>query len=149
MQAAAARNRVICRRDAAEQGVLPSPVIGTCQYFYDRLTCILISILVWNCQVRVLQLVLILNNASLAEGVDFKARLPGRLVRDRDDIQVVLLEEQAAINIVPVPRKFLLNDKLWHVEHDLWAELTDLEELDHWLRVASVLSVNQSLKVKV
>ena len=76
---------------------------------------------------------MILNEASLAEGVDFEARLARRLVRDRDDVEVMLLKEDALIDEMPVPRKLLLNNKLGHVEHDLRAELVDVQKLNDWL----------------
>ena len=61
----------------------------------------------------------------------------------------MLLKKDATIHIVPIPRVLLLNDKLRHIEHDLRAELTDLKELDHWLRISCVLSIDHRLEVIV
>ena len=81
----------------------------------------------------------------MAEGVNFEARLPRVLVRDGDDVEVVLFEKEAAIDILPVPRKLLLYDELGHVVHDLRAELVDLEKINDRQRVASVLPIYQGL----
>ena len=61
----------------------------------------------------------------------------------------MLFKKDATIDIVPISRVLLLNDKLRHIEHDLRAELTDLKELDHWLRISRVLSVHHSLEIIV
>ena len=61
----------------------------------------------------------------------------------------MLLEKDAAVDIVPIPAEFLLDYELWHVKHDLWAELMDLKKLNNWLRVPRVLSVYQCFEVEI
>ena len=67
----------------------------------------------------------------MAEAINLKARLPGRLIRDGDDVDVVLFKEQAAIDILTVARKFFLNKKLGDVEHHFGTELMKVEKLNY------------------
>ena len=61
----------------------------------------------------------------------------------------MLFQKDAAIYIVPISAKLLLDDELGHIEHDLGAELMDLEKLDHRLRVSRIFPVDQCLEVQV
>lgn len=73
---------------------------------------------------------MVLNETGLTEGVNFKSRHFCRLICDRDHVQIMLFQKDAAIYIVPISAKFFFDDELGHIEHDLGAELMDLEKFN-------------------
>jgi len=83
----------------------------------------------------------------LAERIDFEAGGFIRSIRDGDDVEIVLLQEQTVIDVESSARELLLDQQLGHIEHNLWIKLVNPQEFDDWHRVAGILSVDNLLEV--
>ena len=86
-----------------------------------------------------------MDEPSLQESVDLKARALGRFVSDCQHIEVVRLQEEAAADELAL--NLSLYDQLGHVEHDLGTGLIQVEKFYDGARVASVFAIDQRPQV--
>ena len=82
-----------------------------------------------------------MDEPSLQESIDLKARALGRFVSDCQHIEVVRLQEEAAADELAL--NLSLYDQLGHVEHDLGTGLIQVEKFYDGARVASVFAINE------
>lgn len=114
--------RVLRLRYAAEKGSFAGHVHWTCEQLDYRLALTAVAFRISAKLLRILKLIPVLDQSGAAKRVDLEAGSLSAPVDDGDCVDVMLLEEEAAVNVVSILLELLLYEQLRLIEKHFGAE---------------------------